>query len=118
MSVFIGLMLILDGFLLLKENGRCGVNKILSVTTSIEFIWAIISINVLIEYAFSGWIVLAPTLYILHNLIGWIYGFFLMNKIKNEKEPQLILPNWYIKFCLTFGLVFSSISICTLILLG
>lgn len=43
-SVFVGIAVIVDGVVLYKAKGVCWTNKIQSFTTTIEFLWVIVSI--------------------------------------------------------------------------
>ena len=111
-SILIGLIIILDAVLLLKENGQYGTNKIISITTLIEFMWAVVTVYVLFKYTCSEWSILVPVLYLTHNILGWLYGLYLASKIEGgiEGVSQFFVPIWYVKFSLTFGVVFSCFS--------
>jgi hypothetical protein len=117
-SIFIGIIVIIDGVVLYKARGVCGANKIQSITTTIEFLWAIASITALLKLELSQLQILIPSLYVVHNILGWVFGFYLCSKspeIKNGTEA-LVVPYWYIIFGLTVGMVFSISSICALTL--
>ena len=111
-SILIGLIIILDAVLLLKENGQYGTNKVISVTTFIEFTWAIFSVYVLFKYTCSELSMLVPIVYVTYNILGWLYGLYLVSKIDGGLEgvTQFFIPIWYVKFSLTFGVVFSCFS--------
>ena len=110
---FIGLLIIIDGVVLKNENGQLGANKIQSVTSLIEFLWAVFSIYLLVKIQLSGITLLVPVLYITHNVLGWLYGFYILSKVEGELEniSQIIVPNWYIQFGIVFGVVYSCASL-------
>lgn len=112
-SIFIGILLVLDGWLLLREPSVKQLNKVLILTTSIEFLWVIISILLLIYIELNRYQMLIPVLYITNNIIGWIYGFILSANLDSEEDVNI--PKWYIKFELVFGLIFSLFSASMLI---
>lgn len=108
-SIFIGILLVLDGWLLLREPSVKQLNKVLILTTSIEFLWVIISILLLIYIELNRYQMLIPVLYITNNIIGWIYGFILSANLDSEEDVNI--PKWYIKFELVFGLIFTLASV-------
>lgn len=85
----------------------------LVLTTSIEFLWVIISILLLIYIELNRYQMLIPVLYITNNIIGWIYGFVL--SVNLDDKGDVNIPKWYIKFGLVFGLIFSLFSASMLI---
>lgn len=112
-SVLIGVIVIADSLFLFKAKGIYKNNKTLSVTTGIEFIWAVISIIALFNVNFSQWQLLIPSLYVIHNIFGWAYGVYLISKSPESLEDltQLVVPMWYVKFCVSYGIIFTLLCI-------
>jgi len=106
-SVIIGLVVILDGYLVIRNRGVVEKGQLAMYTTTIEFLWALVSIVALVTLNFEGWQVLVPVLYITHNVIGWAYGFYLQSKSTDEEFDKVEVPIWYGKFGLNFGVVFT-----------
>ncbi|MBL4856508.1 MAG: hypothetical protein JKX89_06315 [Idiomarina sp.] len=118
-SVFVGIAVIVDGVVLYKAKGVCWTNKIQSFTTTIEFLWVIVSIITFFTLELSHFQILIPSLYVVHNIFGWAYGSYLVSKspeVKNGIEA-LVVPYWYLIFGMTVGIVFSISSLYALILL-
>ena len=107
-SIVIGAILVVDGFLLRQVKGKCGGNPILSITTTIEFLWAIITIVALYKLEFSGWLIFIPSLYITHNIFGWLYGAFIMSKTEGDlSEHTMYIPIWYVNTGIFVGLIYG-----------
>jgi len=107
LSVIIGLVVIYDGYLIVKSNGVVGTGELAMFTSTIEFIWAVVSIVALFTLEFQSWQVLIPVIYLTHNLIGWVYGIWLASKSPIEKTEKIVIPLWYSKFGLNFGVIFT-----------
>ncbi|NOQ80679.1 MAG: hypothetical protein GQ546_14920 [Gammaproteobacteria bacterium] len=112
-SVLIGVIVIADSLFLFKAKGIYENNKVLSITTGIEFIWAVISIIAIFNVSFSQWQLLIPSLYVIHNIFGWAYGVYLLSKSPEALEDltQFVVPMWYVKFCVSYGIVFTLLCI-------
>jgi hypothetical protein len=108
-SIFIGIIVAIDGYLLVRSNGNFNASKILTITSSIEFIWVIFSILSLSKLSFTIYQLLIPVLYITHNALGWLYGIILLNKPKNTQTNDVIVPMWHAKFGRNFGIFFTII---------
>ncbi len=54
-SVIVGLVVIYDGYLVIKNSGVIKVGQFSIVTTTIEFLWAIVSIVALFNLEFQNW---------------------------------------------------------------
>ncbi|GLX76724.1 hypothetical protein tinsulaeT_00640 [Thalassotalea insulae] len=106
-SIIIGLIIIYDGYLIIKNQGVIGIGQFAMITSTIEFLWAIVSIVALFALEFQNWQVLIPALYITHNILGWVYGFWLESKSPTEKIDKVVVPLWYAKFGFNFGVVFT-----------
>jgi hypothetical protein len=106
-SVIIGLVVIYDGYLIVKNNGLVETGQLAMVTSTIEFLWVIISVAALFTLEFQNWQVLIPVLYVTHNLLGWSYGLWLTVKSPAEQVEKIIVPLWYSKFGFNFGVVFT-----------
>jgi len=117
LSIGIGLVLILDGLLLLSNNGRYQGNTTSYVIVLIEFIWVGVSGYALLTHTFPSWSVLVPALYLLHNVLGWAYGVYLASTINDDniKLTTFSLPTWYVRFGMTLGFVFSIASLFALL---
>ncbi|MCU8540689.1 hypothetical protein M2G63_21850 [Vibrio vulnificus] len=59
-SVIVGLVVIYDGYLVIKNSGVIKVGQFSIVTTTIEFLWAIVSIVALFNLEFQNWQRLIP----------------------------------------------------------
>jgi len=115
-SVLVGIVLIIDGVLLRKASGKYGGSTLLSITTTIEFLWVTVSAIALANLDFYGWVILIPVAYIAHNVLGWLYGVLSLSKQNSSIETSNIyVPIWYVNFGLTFGAVFSLASMVAII---
>ncbi|MBD1582640.1 hypothetical protein [Pseudoalteromonas sp. S16_S37] len=110
LSLFIGLIIIYEARHILNSPEN-PITPVTAITSIIEFIWAIVSIFALIYLPFSKWQVLLPSLYITHNAIGWVYGFWLAGKLTKHDSDQLIIPSWYAKFSFNFGILFTLLGL-------
>ncbi|BBN81561.1 hypothetical protein PA25_15460 [Pseudoalteromonas sp. A25] len=106
LSLLVGLIIIFEANWLLRfpENQ---ITPVTAITSIIEFVWAITTIFALIYGSFTKWQILVPSLYIIHNAIGWIYGLWLAGKLAQQQNRILSIPPWYAKFSLSFGIVFT-----------
>ncbi|RZR39103.1 hypothetical protein D8T58_23585 [Vibrio vulnificus] len=59
-SVIVGLVVIYDGYLVIKNSGVIKVGQFSIVTTTIEFLWTIVSIVALFNLEFQNWQRLIP----------------------------------------------------------
>jgi hypothetical protein len=112
-GVLIGAVLIIDGLLLRKSQGKWGGNRILAATTSIELIWALVSLAAVFTLKFPGWTLLIPSLYIAHNVFGWLYGFYLAAKTQAD-TPNFYVSMWYVNFGIQVGFIYSILCIVAL----
>jgi hypothetical protein len=110
-SVIIGLIVIYDGYLIVKNSGVVKAGQLSAVTTTIEFLWAIVSIVALFNLEFQNWQILIPAFYVTHNILGWVYGFWLIAQNPTEETNQTTVPMWYAKFGINFGVVFTFSSL-------
>lgn len=122
MSVLIGAVIILDGMILRRSSGVNGVTPLLTVTATIEFLWAVVSITALVKLKFTHWNILIPTAYVTYNILGWLYGVVIALKIDKGIDeqafsvPTLSVPMWYVNFCITFGIVFTLSCIVAIVM--
>ena len=107
LSVLIGLVVIYDGYLIVKNKGVVENGQFAMFTSTIEFLWAVVSVVALFTLEFQGWQVLIPVIYLTHNLIGWTYGIWLASKSPTEQTDKIVVPLWYSRFGLNFGVVFT-----------
>ncbi|GAA5143429.1 hypothetical protein [Thalassotalea piscium] len=107
LSAIIGLVVIFDGYVVVKNNGVVETNQIIVLTTTIEFVWAIVSVFALFTLNFQQWQILIPVLYLTHNIIGWVYGVLLVSKLPKEPVNKVMVLLWYAKFGFNFGVVFT-----------
>lgn len=112
-SILIGLVSTYDGYMLCKAKGQVIRNKIVVLTSSIEFLWALLTFYVLFSVNFSSIEILVPVLFAAHNVIGWIYSFVFYPISKNTTPLEALdiqIPRWYTVFGLCFGIVFTVTS--------
>ncbi|ELP6759761.1 hypothetical protein [Vibrio vulnificus] len=110
-SVIVGLVVIYDGYLVIKNSGVIKVGQFSIVTTTIEFLWTIVSIVALFNLEFQNWQRLIPVFYVTHNVLGWAYGVWLVAQNPTEQSGQTTVPMWYAKFGFNFGVVFTLSSL-------
>lgn len=111
-GIFVGLLVILDGCLLLKSKNDGRDSNLINVTTTIEFIWAMVSVVTMFALKFSALQILSPLLFASHNIFGWLYGFYLVANTPKEKiDLVAIVPTWYAVFGLSVGIVYSVLNI-------
>lgn len=106
-SVIIGLVVIYDGYLIVKGNGVVLTGQLAMLTSGVELLWVIASVVALFILKFEGWHVLIPVAYLAHNVLGWIYGILTASRLTIEQTDKVIVPLWYSKFGMSFGLVFT-----------
>ncbi|NQZ21501.1 MAG: hypothetical protein HRT53_05530 [Colwellia sp.] len=106
-SAIIGLVVIYDGYLVVKSNGVVGIGHLAMFTSAIEFLWAVVSVVALFTLEFQSWQILIPAIYLTHNLLGWVYGIWLASKSPIEQTEKIVVPLWYSKFGFNFGIVFT-----------
>lgn len=99
----IGIMQIVDAGILYSNNGSCeGISLILS---SVEFIWALISLVVIIrvKHLPTRWLAVA---FFSYNLLSWLLAMFLATP-----SMPVIVPMWVVIFGGLFGLAYAASSI-------
>lgn len=106
-SFFIGLVIVVDGLLLVKNEGAMVPGSMNSVTTAIEFLWAIVTVVTLFKLSFSELQIIVPALYLAHNMAGWGYGFWLEYKDPIDDKSIIYVPLWYAKYGMHFGVIFT-----------
>ena len=115
-GIFVGLLVILDGYLLLESKNDGRDNKLINATTTIEFIWAIISVGAMFVLEFSALQIMSPLLFVSHNIFGWVYGFYIVANTPKEKiDLVTIVPGWYAVFGLSVGIVYTVLNISLLL---
>ena len=115
-GIFVGLLVILDGYLLLESKNDGRDNKLINATTTIEFIWAIISVGAMFVLKFSALQIMSPLLFVSHNIFGWVYGFYIVANTPKEKiDLVTIVPGWYAVFGLSVGIVYTVLNISLLL---
>jgi len=109
LSIFVGMLIIVDSILLLRSDRICGNNKLQSATSTFEFIWVIVSIIALIKLEFSQWIILVPIYYVSFNAIGWCYGYYISSKLPGvlEGKEKLVVPFWWVLFGMVLAVIYS-----------
>lgn len=118
-SIFIGLVSTYDGYMLCKARGQALKNKLIALTSTVEFFWALLTFYVLFTVNFSSIEILIPTLFAIHNIFGWIYSILFLKPPKSDELEDMLdftVPRWYSIFGLCFGVVFtvSSLLVATL----
>ncbi|NOU49070.1 hypothetical protein HG263_00705 [Pseudoalteromonas sp. JBTF-M23] len=114
LSLLIGLIIIYEARYILSAPNN-PVTPVTAITSIIELVWAIVSIFALLYLPFSKWQILLPTFYITHNVIGWIYGFWLAGKLTKQNSNQLVIPSWYAKFSFNFGIIYTVLGMLAII---
>ena len=115
-GIFVGLLVILDGYILLESKNDGRDNKLINATTTIEFIWAIISVGAMFVLKFSALQIMSPLLFVSHNIFGWVYGFYIVANTPKEKiDLVTIVPGWYAVFGLSVGIVYTVLNISLLL---
>lgn len=112
--VLVGMISAYDGFVLYQCQGRPARNKIVLLTSSMEFLWLLVTLYALFSIEFLASEYLIPVLYILHNVFGFVYSLLCypgMFKSGPEELSQIQIPRWYTLFGMSFGLVFMLASI-------
>ena len=111
--IFIGLVSMYDGYMLYKAKGQVIRNKIVVLTSCVEFLWSLLTFYVLFTVNFSSIEILVPVLFAAHNVIGWIYSLVFYPIPENATPLELLdiqIPRWYTVFGLCFGIVFTVTS--------
>ena len=113
LSVLISFVLMFDGYYLKKNDGLCFGSKPLVITTSIEFIWFVVTIFAMVQLEFSAINLIVPALYVTHNVFGWVYGFSLVPSMSPSEleDGNIRVSEWYMNFSSSFALVFFAASI-------
>lgn len=111
-SILIGGIVFVDGLILLRQNGRIDGNKMLILTTTIEFIWVMVSFYSLLYLNFMSWYAFIPLVYILYNIVGWGLGIMIVSEMENPDDAMrsMVVPVWFVHLGIGFGLVFALIS--------
>ena len=118
-GIFVGLLVTLDGYLLLKSKQDGRYNSLINLTTSIEFVWALISLVAVFVLEVSALQIMSPLLFVTHNILGWLYGFYIVAKSpKEEIDLVNIVPTWYALFGLSVGIVYTLLNLFLLLGLG
>jgi len=118
-GIFVGLLVVVDGLLLLKQKNNERDSNLINITTSIEFIWALISIVALFALELSALQIMSPLLFATHNILGWLYGFYIVAKTpKEEVDLVNVVPTWYAVFGLSVGTVYTLLNIFLLLGVG
>ena len=113
-SILIGLVVILDGAVLLKLKGEASGSKLVAATSTVEFLWAVVSIFAVFTLSFSREEILSPALFITHNVLGWLYGVYLAPKYLSGNDIEFALlsvPGWYAMFGFSLGIVYTFLNI-------
>ena len=111
-SILVGFLIFVDGMILLKQKGRLNGNLILIVTTTIEFLWVIVSIISLLYLEFMSWYAFIPFGYLCYNIIGWKVGQQIVSEMGNPEDAlwSMVIPRWWINFGVIFGLIFTLLA--------
>lgn len=108
-SIIIGFIVIFDGYILyFKTPGF--ITTISGLTSTVEFVWAVVSIVALFKLNFTGLQILIPSVYVAHNVFGWIYGV-VAYKSNTGAGEDVVIPAWYALFGMIFGIVFTILCL-------
>ena len=102
-SFFMGLIMIFESIMILKNNGEYLANKVVLVTSSIEVLWLVSVICLLITKSFSGWLLVIAYIHIFFNGFGFYY-LLEIKKLKTRKV--MIIPSSILKIMLFYGVYY------------
>lgn len=111
--VFVGFVMIVDGRILLRQHGKLNDSNDLHLTTTIEFIWFVVSLFALSLLSFPYPHILIPISYMAYNVLGWILGGIIVSNIKDDVEDLLdvfTIPLWAIWCGIVAG---AGLSVCS-----
>jgi hypothetical protein len=109
-SLFIGFILLIEArYILRKQEVR--VNKFTLFTSTIELVWFVVSVAALSKLPLTQYQALIPTLYITHNILGWLYGIWLAKSLAQQQSTHVVIPTWYAKFAHSYAIVFIILCI-------
>ncbi len=116
-SCLIGTMLVIDAVILKKHEGSFHDNNTLNKISSIEFLWVLFSIYILIVINDNEVFIFLPIIYIVYYILGWVYGIYVLIIMKVYKRNMnvLFVPKISIKIELYFGYFFLFLSLILLI---
>ncbi len=76
----------IDGYLIHKQEGIPGRNKIIILTTTPEFIWFIVTIIALYKLEFENKYIWLPLVFVFYNMTGWVYSLYLAHEVKADVD--------------------------------
>jgi hypothetical protein len=110
-SVIIGLVLILEGYILYQDSGRF-VNKMLFLTSTIEFIWLLVSFGAIFTIEFPSWFAFIPFYYIAYNLTSLVYDVVLARQFEDiSRLDEMSISKTWIQFSLIFSVAFFGLTL-------
>jgi hypothetical protein len=99
----IGIAQVIDAVVLFKNNGAC--ESVSIALSSIEFIWAIVSLVVLIRVKHKATRLLAFAFFA-YNVFGWLLAIFVV-----PQATSVVVPLWYVVLGGIFGLAYGASSV-------
>lgn len=100
----IGVMQVVDACILYASHGVA--SNVTLVLSSVEFLWAIVSLVVAIRVTQRATRILA-SVFFTYNASGWLLAFF----VTAPTSPITVVPIWYVLFGGLFGLSYAASSI-------
>ncbi|MDD5036542.1 MAG: hypothetical protein PHE55_17495 [Methylococcaceae bacterium] len=101
-GIAIGIMQVIDAGIIYSNGGACkGISLALS---GVEFLWAIVSLVVLIRVKQPNTRLLALAFF-LYNVFGWLLSIFTATP-----SIPVIIPMWFVVFGGIFGIVYAASS--------
>lgn len=116
MCLLIACLMVYESHLLRKYQGKFLGNRVLSAISGLEFVWLAVSGLALYHMDFIGLSIIVPIIYMIHNLIGWGYGMYLLKQegvvaqIESGDEDNIRIPDKLIDFTLTFAVIFFTLA--------
>jgi hypothetical protein len=107
-NIAIGLMIIFEAWQILRPGK---LRMITAATSSIEFIWVIITAIALFKLAFTQLQLAIPVLFLSYNILGWLYGIYLAIQASKLGIGRPPTPKTYILICFSFGVLFTLLSV-------
>lgn len=101
-SAAIGVTQVIDAAILFKNNGAC--DSVSITFSSIEFIWAIVSLVALIRAKQRATRLLALAFFG-YNVFGWLLAILVV-----PQTAPVVVPLWFVVFGGIFGLAYGVSS--------
>lgn len=107
-STAVGLLQVRDNYKLYIQSGK--TLKFDRSFSFLELLWFFVSVAILTIIAPLNYVITVPILFIIFNVLGWIYGIKLYAESNKNGQSEITIPLWYFKSGIVFGLFFSLVS--------